>query len=70
MYQYEEDELVKLIALVEQLNVEQPITWLKIRFGSGDYWILSKEEPKSKSVAGSEVKIRGEIAPGWWLWTY
>lgn len=59
-------KLVEVVKLLEQMNV----TWMKIRIGSYQYWILSKEKPKQTRVAGAPVSIEGEIIPGWWLWTY
>ena len=61
----------KLIETIDQLKFEgEPITWLKFRIGSSQYWILSKKKPRSVIVAGSPVYVDGEIIPGWWLWTY
>ncbi len=61
----------KLVETIDQLKFEgEPITWLKFRIGSSQYWILSKEKPTSKMVAGSAVYIDGEVISGWWLWTY
>ena len=59
----------KLVEAIDKLRLT-PITWLKFRIGSSQYWILSKEKPEQTSVAGSAVHVEGEIVPGWWLWTY
>ena len=60
----------KLIEIIEQFETEEPITWLKFRFGSSQYWILSKKKPEPADVTGFMIQIEGEIVPGWWLWTY
>ena len=60
-------KLVEVVKLLEQMNV----TWMKFRIGDYQYWILSKEKPKQTHLVGIfSIKIEGEIAPGWWLWTY
>lgn len=63
-------ELEDLIAAVDQLEFDPPITYLKFRLGTSEWWILSKEKPEAKVIAGCTVKVIGEIVPGWWLWTY
>jgi len=63
------DVALKLSGMIEALE-EMGVTWLKLRIGSWQYWILSKEKPERDHIAGCPVRIHGEIAPGWWLWTY
>lgn len=50
----ETQKLIEVIKLLDQMNV----TWMKIRIGSYQYWILSKEKPKQTRVAGAPVNSK------------
>jgi len=60
--------------LVEVLDQLEDVNYLKFRIGSSEHWILSRDEPPEDFVGGGmmtfPVHNEGEIAPGWWLWTY